>query len=292
MTRKPTGWKKDPRDERDALRAKAPYRLPAFVDLSSALPYVRNQGNLGSCVGFGIGGNLAGCALQQQAYTEWFSPAWIYNGARMLEGTLRYDDGCYPRNALKFINDYGCLLERFRPYKDTLDITSPVTWGLIEESGKWPIVSYERCVDGVDGLCAALAAGHLVSIGTPWFESWNDTDSRGIMSDNYTSVSGGHEYLAYGYDRDEGLFYCQNSWGNNWGVAGRFAFRFSAIDAFKQHGGYDAHIITVNWGLEPDPEPNPNDEEDGMDKQTKIGIWIVVGAAVLFTAWVLFAFHC
>lgn len=292
MTERRLTWKKDPRDERDRLRGRAPYRLPARVDHTAALPATQDQGSLGSCVEFGIGGNLTGSAIQQGAFAGWFGGMWIYNGARLLEGTLPYDEGCYPRSALKFIQAHGCLLDYLHPYRDRLDKTSPLTWGLCDEAAKWPIVHYERCVDGVDGLCAALASGHLVSIGTPWFGSWNEPGPGGIMSDDYSRVDGGHEYLAYGYDWDKGLIYFQNSWGEEWGNGGRAAFRFSAIEAFKRFGGYDAHTITVDWGSKPDPGTDINEEEDGMDKQTKIGIWIVIGAAVLFTAWVLFAFHC
>lgn len=248
------GWHKDPRDERDHIKGRVA-EVPDIVDLSGIIPLVRDQGNLGSCTGFGIGSNLTGCAMQLGVYSEWFSPTWIYNGARLIEDTLPYDDGAYPRDCLEFIRKWGCLLEHFRPYQDTLDKTDPTTWGLNEEAGKWPIISYDRLVDGVDGIMAGLASGHLVSLGTPWYESWSETDSYGNLSEEYGWVSGGHEYLCYGYDKTKQVFMCQNSWGKEWGKSGRFTLPFSAIEQFKLDGGYDAHIVNVMWEEPVTPEP-------------------------------------
>jgi len=255
MTRHLRGWKKDSRDERDHLRGRVVVKLPSKVDLSAILPSVRDQGALGSCTGFGIGGNLTGCAKQQDAGVDWFSPTWIYNGARLLDGSLQFDEGAYPRDCLEFLRANGCLLEIFRAYTDTLDKTDPTTWTCAKNALDWPIVSYARLVDGVDGIKGALAAGHLVSIGSPWFGSWQDTDPNGILAEDYDYVSGGHEYLCYGYDDALGILFCQNSWGTSWGKAGRFAIRYSAIDAFKANDGYDAHIVTVDWTPVVDDDP-------------------------------------
>ena len=274
------GWKKDTRDERDKLRGKAVVSVPDVVDLSPFLPSVRDQGNLGSCTGFGIGGNLTGCAKQQDAYTEWFSPTWIYNGARMLEGTLRYDDGAYPRDCLEFIKEYGSLLEHFRPYSDTLDKSDPTTWWCAPEAKKWPIVSYERLVDGVDGIISALASGHLVSLGTPWYDSWMYPDSSGVVPDDYRFVVGGHEYLCYGYNKNTQLLYCQNSWGTGWGKGGRFMVPFSAIAQFKEDGGYDAHIVRVDWEDLPEPDPGPEPPEPVVKKTNWLLIAIIAAVAV------------
>ena len=276
------GWKKDRRDERDWLRGRAVVELPVAVDLSSILPSVRDQGNLGSCTGFGIGGNITGTAIDKDVYTEWFSPQWIYSGARLLEGTLDYDDGAYPRDCLDFIKDNGCLLEHYRVYRDTLDKTNPLTWIGASSALLWPIVSYTRCVDGVDGIISALASGHLVSLGTPWYGSWEDVDLDGTLPEDYGYVAGGHEYLCYGYDSIKKLLYCQNSWGTEWGNGGRFAVHFSAIDAFKLDDGYDAHFVTVDWEpVEPPPDPPPNPPEPDPIVH-KFPWWVVViGLAIL-----------
>ena len=251
------GWRKDKRDERDFLHA--PFRVvPDCYDLSAYLADVRDQGNLGSCTGFGIGGNLTGTAKQLNAYTEWFSPVWIYNGARVIEGSLPYDDGAEPRDCLDFLLKNGCLLEHFRPYKDTLDKTDPKTWGLGPEAAKWTLLTYVRITDGADNICSAIADGHFVSIGAPWYESWMDIGSDGVLPAQYGFVAGGHETFLYGYDKVKQVFYGQNSWGTSWGKGGRYVMPFSAIAAFETGDGYDAHYVTASWGVPPPPpEPPP-----------------------------------
>ena len=298
-----TGWCKDKVDERDRIHVTAKV-VPDVVDLSANLPDVRDQGNLGSCTGFGIGGNLTGTAIQSGVYAtmnvkearalrakieseelsadgavnfnqeneytaavtpEWFSPKWIYNGGRLLEGSLDEDSGCEPRDNLEFVRKYGCLLEHFAPYVDKLDTTDPTKWSSAPEALKWPIVSYTRLVDGVDGVCSGLASGSFVSIGSPWYESWMDTDGEGTLEERYDWVAGGHETFLYGYDKTTGFFMGQNSWGSSWGLGGRYKMPFSAINAFKQDGGYDAHLVTVDWsGVEPPPPPPPNPKPCSM----------------------------
>jgi len=281
------GWKKDKRDERDHLHK--PTRkvslLPDFFSLELYLPTVRDQGNLGSCTGFGIGGNLTGVAKKQEAFSEWFSPTWIYNGGRKLAGDLPYDTGCYPRDNFEFLREWSCLLEHFRPYKDTLDKTDPTSWlfdgvSVIPEAAKRPLISYTRITDGVDNICDALAAGNFVSIGSPWYESWMDTDSQGRLEENYDNVVGGHETLLYGYDRIGKFFYGQNSWGTSWGNRGRFLMPFSAIEAFKASDGYDAHYVTVEWRNPVPPPPDP-DPVPVVDKKLPLWVWLVIIGAVI-----------
>lgn len=262
------GWKKDKRDERDFLFPVQAYKVPDFFVIGN-LAKVRDQGNVGSCVGFGIGGALTTLAKLLNVYEDWFSPTWIYNGARLLNGDLKYDVGAYPRLAFKFLKDHGCLLEDFRPYKHVFDPTDPLSWGVEKEAAKWPLFEYTRVVDGVEGLCQALALGQPVALGSPWFYSWMDIGSDGMLPERYDSIAGGHATYLYGFDRVKKVFFGQNSWGEEWGDRGRFQMPFSAIDAFKQNGGYDAYIVKVTWTSE---EPVINKEPS---------IWTYILLAIL-----------
>jgi hypothetical protein len=257
---RPLGWRKDRYDPKDYLHRKLVRLLiPDSFSLEEYLPEVRDQGNIGSCVGFGIGGNLTGLARGQDAFEEWFSPTWIYNGARFLAGDLNYDAGAYPRDALDWISENGCLLEHFWPYDPyKLDKTSPPS-NLVEEALKRPILAYFRVTGGTEGICSALSLGCFVSIGVPWFDKWMDTDRDGNLAEvtELDDVAGGHEVFLYGYDIPKQLFYGQNSWGKEWGKNGRFTMPFSAFDVFKQFGGYDAHYVAVDWAKEPEPPVPP-----------------------------------
>jgi len=251
-----TGWRKDPRDSRDRLVRLIP-DLPELFDLSDRAPSVWNQLNLGSCVGHGKGAACTGIAIAQRVFTERFSPSWIYTGARSLEGTLDEDQGCYPRDAAKWIKRNGLLLEHFRPYTGKLETADPLTWlhdgkPVAEEALKWQIESYSRADNGVDGICSALAAGHLVAIGTPWPDRWMETDKIGRLPGirrQDCRRAGGHCTFLLAYNRKLRMFLLQNSWGEDWGIMGRAWIPFEAFEVFKAAGrGYDAYYFEAQWG--------------------------------------------
>lgn len=258
------GWRKDKYDSRDYLYVKLPpVKIPDAYSLIEYVPEVRDQGQVGSCVGFGIGGNLTGWANKLGVFTSWFSPTWIYNGARYIEGTLTEDAGAYPRDALEWLVDKGCLLEEFWPYDPyALDTTSPPS-RLEPEAARHPLLAYYRVTGGTEGICSALASGHFVSIGVPWFWLWMDSTDGNLPEVDYDEddIAGGHEVYLYGYDKAKAVFYGVNSWGTEWGDKGKFTMPFSAFDVFKQYGGYDAHYVTVDWEKEPDEPIDPVEPE-------------------------------
>jgi len=224
MAKYKLGWKKDVHDPKDFIHKMKVVPIPERVVLDKFLPEVRNQGSVGSCVGFGIGANLTARAKMRGDFIEWFSPTWIYNGARYIEGTLTEDDGCYPRDALDWLLEQGCLLEHFWPYNPLmLDMKSPPS-SLDKEAAKVPLLAYYRVVDSVDGICSAIADGFFVSIGTPWFKKWMNPmptwrcgwkNVPGVLPEVTASDAtvGGHETVLYGYDQKQQVLYGQNSWG-------------------------------------------------------------------------------
>jgi hypothetical protein len=275
------GWIKDKYDPRDYYyKAVKPRVIPESVDLSAFLPAIRDQGNEGSCVGFGVGINLTATAKQQNAFKEWFGPRWIYNGARELEHRLD-QEGAEPRDAFEFILKYGCLLEQFWPYVAKKEWYKPAsTHENASKAKDWPIIEYVRVVDGKDGLCQALADGHLVSIGMPWYYEWMNPKADGILG-TPINVAGGHEVCIYGYDTKTQLFKIANSWTVDWGDKGRCYMNFAYLAKLKADGGYDAHIVTVKWGTtNGGPEDYPVaeiesvqcfDRLEGMDTWRELG---------------------
>jgi hypothetical protein len=274
MTEFVSGWAKDKYDSRDYLHLPRLVRVPAAVDLSQLRSSVRQQGNVGSCVGQAIRGIGCAVAISLAAFAEDYSPTWIYNGARFIEGTLAMDWGCYPKDALDWVLGHGLLYERYWPYDPSkLDMSAPSSERQAQAI-QYPDFAYYRCVDGVDGICSALAdswasiqvggPGWLVAIGAPWFALWMNPGSSGILSEvnSNDAIAGGHETFLFGYDQGKGLLYGQNSWGTNWGNGGCFAMPFQAIEVFKQLGGYDAHYLRFNTLPPTPPEPQCKVDSD------------------------------
>lgn len=264
------GWKKDKYDHRDYLFKPKIIKIPDKVDLSQFLPVVRYQ-EANDCVGFGIGCNITswatklGVALPEIQY---FSPTDIYKGALFIEGS-NMDEGCWPRDALEWLRKKGCLPEKFWPYNGWEKRYRPSS--LDVEAAEYPLVVYYRVDNGVDGIIQALAEGKFVSIGTPWYDRWWDTDMNGNLAvvkvGDY--VVGGHETCLYGYNKSAKRFMGRNSWGEDWGDGGNFTMPFSAFDVFKSDGGYDAHYVELYWaGIPEPPTPEPEPPMPEPEKKT------------------------
>lgn len=270
------GWKKDKYDHRDRL-----YRIvgatPTAFSLEQYLVPIRDQNDVGACIGFGIGGNISSMAkklgLSFPASDDgWFSPEWIYNGARFIEGTLSEDAGAEPGDALNWLVKNGCLLEQYWPYNpNALDTTSPPSADM-PLAAQYPMLAYTRITTGTAGICNAIANGYFVSIGTPWFDSWMNPPASGLLPavNAQSVVDGGHETFLFGFSQPNQVFYGCNSWGPTWGNQGKYEMPFSAFAVFNKLGGYDAHIVDVNWSVAPVPAPTPTPTPTPVAKMIRL----------------------
>lgn len=263
-----TGWKKDRYDPTarlySAVTPKRKVAIPEHSGLAKYLWPVMSQGSMGACVGFSFAGQLTGLAIKLGIYTERFSPQFIWNGARYMEGTLTQNEGTYPSDAVQWILEKGGLLEHywpFSPYK--LDMRAP--WSdLNQYAAKYPVLTATRVDNGSKGILEALANGHFVSMGTPWSYSWyTDAPLNGVLpyvDINGAWMTGGHATALYDYDLNNKVFLGINSWDTDWGNNGLFTMKMSEFDGpFKQLGGYDAFFLDVEWkeGNNPIP-PQPS----------------------------------
>ena len=279
------GWIKDKWDERDYLHTRTLITLPDKVDLSQYLPAIRDQGQEGSCVGFGEWMNVTAWARKLGITIEelGFSPRDIYNGARFIEGRLN-KEGAYPKDGFEWMLKKGCLLDHFWPYK-TPDNSAPSS-AFDSERAKWPLEAYFRVTDGVDNVCDALAAGNFVSIGCPWADSWM-MPPNGILPEitKNSTLAGGHETCFYGYDRTTQKLFGANSWGATWGDKGCYQMPFSSLDVFKQIEGYDCHYVKVNWPFIPPTPPEPSNCEVSQNIVEFLNeLWKVFGRKTRFQA--------
>jgi hypothetical protein len=257
VTKRKFGWRKDERRETDFL-VRHPPTIPAATSLKVCLPSARDQGETSACVGFGIAALLTAVRTRERAATvggfstkaDWFSPLWVYNGARELEDCIKEDAGCMPRDALRWLAKRGCLLEADWPFDPKHPDLSRPPVSFYHPASEWPITRYFRCVDGIRGIMSAIATGHPVALGVPWFEKWLDVGALGTLMPVSAGdpIAGGHETCLFAYDQKRGVFGDLNSWGPDWGRNGTCEIPFEAFDVFKQVGGYDAWCVEADWG--------------------------------------------
>jgi C1A family cysteine protease len=216
--------------------------LLSWVDLSSQMPPVGNQGAQGSCVAWAMG-------YYHKTHTEWheqgwdvsfpqnqFSPAFIYN---QINGGA--DGGSYFNDAMKLIVDHGVASMALSPYKQTDDTTWPSDTAYSYAiryrgaTGYWIDCSNDA---GLGLVKTQLNNGYTVVLGIYVWSNFDNIGTYGnkyCVANEYGTNRGGHGVTIVGYDDTvstadgSGAFKLVNSWGTGWGAAGYFWMSYQAV---------------------------------------------------------------
>ena len=238
-------WIPDQPDSRDHLyQLNTALMLAPVVDLRQYCSAIEDQGNIGSCTGNAIAGQIelidrkGGKALD-------VSRLFIYYEERVLEGSVRYDAGAYIRDGIKVCYTKGAPLESLWPYVTNKFATKPPTTAYTDAL-KRKVTGYQRCTD-FTAVKNAVAAGNPVVIGFSVYASfegaWGNIPhgqvGSGMMPFPNTATEqllGGHAVCIVGYDdtmpvvgKGNGRFIVRNSWGTGWGDAGYFYMPYDVI---------------------------------------------------------------
>lgn len=238
-------WVRDPIDTRDHIyQLDNTLTLAPRVDLRQYCSPIEDQGNLGSCTGNSIAGQIELIDRKNGKNLD-VSRLFIYYEERVLEGTVRFDAGAYIRDGIKVCYTKGAPLESLWPYAINKWATKPTT-AAYTDALKRKVTGYQRCANFA-AVKNALAAGNPVVIGFDVYESfegaWGDIPhgqpNSGMMPmpNKFTEqLLGGHAVCIVGYDdtlpvpgRSNGRFIVRNSWGTNWGDNGYFYMPYDVI---------------------------------------------------------------
>jgi Papain family cysteine protease len=236
--------------------------LPEAVSLARFAPRALNQGQQGSCVGWGSA-YAARTIIEAQATGQdpnavCFSPAFLYN-----QIGLRGCQGSYINRAMEAMSQKGNLPFREFPYDDN-DCGRQPDYNQLSKAASYKIRGHTRLTeDGGDyavnfnGIKQHLAAGAPVVFGM--------TVSRSFMSDmmgqkfwrasqsDYAGVNsmGGHCMCLIGYDDNfnngQGAFQIYNSWGPEWGENGIGWVSYKDFMNFTQEA-YGVHPLPKQDG--------------------------------------------
>lgn len=101
---------------------------------------------------------------------------------------------------------------------------------------------YEWIFNGPDGILAALAAGHPVSVGTWWLHKMWDVDQATGLIEVGGARDGGHQWTIVGYSKRYDAFRGECWWGS-WGFrnTGRFLIRRQDLAELLSDDG-DCHV--------------------------------------------------
>lgn len=236
------GWKKNEPDARD-LHARAhfgaPRNLPGeALGLAGFVRRIRDQISTSSCVGQAIASAIdvrlrfLGKSLPEPASLG------VYGFARMLEklrtGALLTDDGCFPRDALKGLKNFGVPSEDDWPFtEDPAIVNEELPWDVQQKASAGRVDAFYSIVGGgevlLQDICNALVQNFPVPYGTNVTQAFMDYGgggpSRAMPAPGPTDRRlGGHETLILGYTTVKGriVFQCLNSWGTSWGDTGLY----------------------------------------------------------------------
>lgn len=240
---------KDEPDDRDFMLS-APTEiteLPAIVDHTDKMSPVKDQGRLGSCVGFATAAmkewqeqvehdrEVAEGKKDHRKGDEYdLSEAWIYWNCKKIDPWPN-TEGTSIRVAMKVLHKIGVPCEEAYPYSDKYE-GEPESWAKL--IAKWGLIdSYTRCRNLSD-LRLALNDGPVV-IGVAVFQGWfysgqTVTTYPGIIPypENPDAVLGGHAICAVGYNDNHQTVKFKNSWGTSWGADGYGYLTYKYIDHF------------------------------------------------------------
>lgn len=239
---------KDTKDERDFKLTESPSfkivdeELPPYIDWSKYMSSVKNQGRLGSCVGFAV------AAMKEfQEYTEHMnevkagkkykrkqdqydlSEAWIYWNSKKIDPWPN-SEGTSIRCAMRVLRKIGVPCEAGWEYNDAFK-GKPKSWAKL--IAKWGLIDSYWRISGVNELLSALNDGPVV-IGIGCFEEIFRPNETGVVNypANPNKLMGGHAICAVGYSDNLKLIKFKNSWGTSWGKKGYGFVSYKYINDF------------------------------------------------------------
>jgi C1A family cysteine protease len=234
------GWIPDLPDHRDFTFAVAnPTNLPLSVDLRSQCPAVYDQGQLGSCTANAIGGAIEFDLMKQGSGAFTPSRLFIYYNERVIEGTVSWDAGAQIRDGMKSVNSQGACPEGSQgdpppawPYDISQFAVQPPQ--LCYDTAKdLKAINYRSVTQNLADLKGCLAEGYPIIFGFTVYESFESKDVAQTgnvpMPQSGERVLGGHAVMAVGYDDEDRLFICRNSWADTWGDGGYFYMPYAYL---------------------------------------------------------------
>jgi C1A family cysteine protease len=220
------GWVPDLPDARDFMYS-APESvlgaLPKKVNLSSKMPPVYDQGQLGSCTANAIGAAFEYEQVKQKQKDFMPSRLFIYYNERAIEGTVNTDSGAMIRDGIKSIAKLGVCPEDTWPY-DIGRFTEKPPKKAYTDATKHQVLVYRRVIPNLHQMQGCLASGYPFVFGFTVYESFESPEVAATgevpLPPRSEQVLGGHAVLAVGYDDSTQRFIVRNSWGKGWGIKG------------------------------------------------------------------------
>lgn len=239
--------RKDKKDDRDFKLTESVFKLGStsmnYVDWTGSMSPVKNQGRLGSCVGFAVAAMKE--FQEQKEHMEEvkqgkkyrrkqdhydLSEAWVYWNSKKIDPWPN-QEGTSIRCAMRVLHKIGVPCEAGWEYDDRFK-GEPKAWAHLV--AKWGLIDSYWRINGLNDLRMALVNGPVV-IGIACFEEiLRPNFETGVVPypANPNNLFGGHAICAVGFSDNAKQIKFKNSWGTNWGKKGYGFISYRYINDF------------------------------------------------------------
>jgi C1A family cysteine protease len=230
------GWQPDLPDNRDFVYA-APAgivkKLPSKVDLRKQCAPVYNQEQLGSCTANAIAAAFEFGQFKQNPKNDFIpSRLFIYYNERVIENSVKTDNGAQIRDGIKSVNKQGVCTETIWPYDIKKFAVKPIA-KCYQSALNHQATSYHRVSRTLNQMKGCLADGYPFVFGFTVYDAFEGEQvaktGKLNMPKKGEQVVGGHAVMAVGFDDTTKRFIVRNSWGENWGMKGYFTMPYDYL---------------------------------------------------------------
>jgi C1A family cysteine protease len=235
--------KSDRRDHRlKLLNSKA--KLPVVVNLKADLPYVFDQGAIGSCTANSAGSMYSWVVHNQTKGLFVPSRLFLYYNTRLIQGTVSYDSGASLRATMQSLRNNGVCAETTWPYEYSklFETPSPSSYAEGSENQALSYAAVPITLIAMKNVVRTrpFVLGILV-YSSFFYPAVAKTGRVPVPNVRNESLLGGHAILVLGYDDRRKSFFCRNSWGTSWGLRGDFYLPYEY--ATNRKLAFDAWVL-------------------------------------------------